>query len=248
MNFPFLKNFKHKKNSDDENFLISLKSIIGYKPKDIHYFKKAFTHSSVKKKKNGRPFNYERLEFLGDSFLDAIVSSFLYDKSPDGDEGYLTKMRSKIVSRDNLNKVGKELHLIDLVDSKVKKKRYGDNIFGNLYEAIVGAVFLDKGYYGAEQFVHKTLLENYNDLKRLEGKITSYKSVLIEFCQKNKMHFVFKVKEEKSKERIKHFSVSFLINGKIVSKGRSTAKKKAEEIAAKRAYFALQNEIEKEKN
>ena len=245
MNFPFLKNFSNKLSPQEEEFMTSLKDIIGYKPKDIHYFRKAFTHSSVKKEKNGRPFNYERLEFLGDSLLDAVVSSFLYEKSPDGDEGYLTKMRSKIVSRENLNQIGKSLNLTDLVDSNVKKKRYGDNIFGNLYEAVVGAVFLDKGYYGAEQFVQKTLLRNYEDLKRLEGKITSYKSVLIEFCQKNKLKFEFKVKEEKSKERIKHFTVTLLINGKTISKGRSTSKKKAEEIAAKRAYYALQNEIEK---
>ena len=245
MNFPFLKNFSNKLTAEEEKFLSALEKIIGYKPKDLHYFKKAFTHSSVKKEINGKPFNYERLEFLGDSFLDAIVSAYLYDKSPNGDEGYLTKMRSKLVSRENLNKVGKELKLSSLVNSNVKKKRFGDNIFGNLYEAIVGAVFLDKGYYGAEQFVQRTLLKKYNDLKRLEGKISSYKSVLIEFCQKNKLQFEFKVKEEKSKERIKHFSVDLFINGKIISKGRATSKKKAEEIAAKRAYYALQNEIEK---
>lgn len=248
MNFPFfLKNRSDKLSVKDEAFLQSLKKIIGYKPKDLHYFKKAFTHSSVKKELNGRPFNYERLEFLGDSLLDAIVSAFLYDKSLDGDEGYLTKMRSKIVSRKNLNDLGKELELNKLVDSKVKKKRFGENIFGNLYEAIVGAVFLDKGFYGAEQFVQHTLLKKYNDLKRLEGKITSYKSVLIEYCQKRKLNFEFVIKEENSKENTKHFSVDFLINGKVISKGRSTSKKKAEEIAAKRAYYTLQHQIEKSK-
>jgi ribonuclease-3 len=244
MNFSFLKNFNNKTSKEEEDFLTSLKPIIGYKPKDVYYFKKAFTHSSVKKEKNGKPFNYERLEFLGDSLLDAVVSSFLYERT-NKDEGYLTKMRSKIVSRENLNQIGKTLNLVDLVESNVKKKRYGDNIYGNLYEAVVGAVFLDKGYYGAEQFVQKTLLKNYVDLKQLEGKITSYKSVLIEFCQKNKLKFEFKVKEEQSKERIKHFTVTFLINKKTISKGRSTSKKKAEEIAAKRAYYSLQQKIEK---
>ncbi len=245
MNFPFLKNFTNKLSNEEEEFLNSLKSIIGYKPKDIHYFKKAFTHSSVKQEKNGRPYNYERLEFLGDSFLDAIVSSYLYHHSPDGDEGYLTQMRSKIVSRENLNKVGKDLELTKLVNSNVKKTRFGDNIFGNLYEAVTGAVFLDKGYYGCEQFIERTLLKPYVDIKRLEGKITSYKSVLIEWCQKNKLKFEFRIKEEKTKERIKHFSVEFLIDNKIISKGRATSKKKAEEIAAKRAYYALQDNIER---
>ena len=87
MNFPFLKKIKNQLNEKDEIFLNSLELIIGYKPKNIHYFKKAFTHSSVKQELNGKPYNYERLEFLGDAFLDSIVSSYLYSISPDGDEG-----------------------------------------------------------------------------------------------------------------------------------------------------------------
>lgn len=245
MNFPFLKKIKNQLNEKDELFLNSLELIIGYKPKNIHYFKKAFTHSSVKQELNGKPYNYERLEFLGDAFLDSIVSSYLYSISPDGNEGYLTKMRSKIVSRENLNRIGKELNLIKLVQSNVKRNRFGDNIYGNLYEAITGAVFLDKGYYGCEEFIFRTLIKPYVDIKRLEGKITSYKSVLIEWCQKNKLKFELKIKEENTKERIKHFSVKFIINNKIISKGRATSKKKAEEIASRRAYYTLQKEIEK---
>ncbi len=245
MNFPFLKKLKNPLSKKEEKFQNSLKPIIGYKPTKIHYFKKAFTHSSVKKELNGKPFNYERLEFLGDTFLDAIVSNYLYINSPNGDEGYLTQMRSKIVSRENLNKVGKELNLISLVQSSVKKKHFGENIYGNLYEAVTGAVFLDRGYDGCKKFIYKTLLDPYVDIKRLEGKITSYKSVLIEWCQKNKLKFDFVIKDENSKEKTKHFTVNCIIEQKIISKGRATSKKKAEEIAARRAYYTLQNEIEK---
>ncbi len=241
----FLKKLKKTKSKEDEVFLTSLKSIIGYKPKDIFYYKKAFTHSSVKEIKDGKPYNYERLEFLGDSFLDAIIANYLYENAPLRDEGYLTKMRSKIVSRQNLNKIGKDLQLTKYVHSTVAEEKFGDNIFGNIFEALVGAIFLDKGYSGCEKFVHKVVIKPYVNIKKLEGKITSYKSVLIEYCQKKKKEIKFDIYEDNAKEKTKHFSVRLSVNDKIISKGRATSKKKAEEIACKRAYYSFQSIIEK---
>ena len=157
-------------------------------------------------------------------------------------------MRSKIVSRQNLNRLGKDLQLLKYVNSAVSQDKFGDNIYGNIYEAFVGAVFLDKGYVICEKFVKKTLITPYVDIERLEGKITSYKSVLIEWCQKHKKTIKFKVFEEPTKERIKHFTVQLYINKKQISKGRAPSKKKAEEIAARRAYYTFQTRIEKIKN
>lgn len=244
--FPFFK--KNSKTTSNEvgEFTSFLKKIIGYKPKDTFYFKKAFTHSSSKKIIDGKSYNYERLEFLGDAIIDTVVSAFLYNVAPLENEGYLTKMRSKIVSRINLNKVGKELSLLKFINSNVSKDKFGENIYGNIYEALVGAVFLDKGYVICEKFVSKTLITPYVDLARLEGKITSYKSVLIEWCQKNKKAIEFKVFEEQTKEKRKHFTVQLFINKKQISKGRAPSKKKAEEIAAKRAYYTFQTRIEKQ--
>jgi len=155
-------------------------------------------------------------------------------------------MRSKIVSRNNLNELGKNLELLKFIDSSVSQDKFGDNIYGNIYEALVGAVFLDKGYIICEKFVNKTLISPYVDIERLEGKITSYKSVLIEWCQKNKKEIYFKVSEEKTKEKRKHFSIQLFINRKQISKGRAPSKKKAEEIAARRAYYTFQTIIEKD--
>ncbi len=240
----FFKKIKKPHTLQDTEFLLFLKSILGYKPKDLFYYQKAFTHSSAKKEFNGKAYNYERLEFLGDAFIDTVVSAFLYEEAPQKDEGYLTKMRSKIVSRNNLNTVGKNLELITFVDSNISKRKFGDNIYGNIYEAFVGAVYLDKGYLACEKFILKTLIEPYVNITQLEGKITSYKSVLIEWCQKNKKSIFFDINEEEAKEKIKHFSVKLCIDDKLISKGRATSKKKAEEIAAKRAYYTFQSSIE----
>ncbi|MEE9349479.1 MAG: ribonuclease III [Flavobacteriaceae bacterium] len=240
----FLRKVKNKYSKEDKRFLKFLKPILGYTPNDLHYYKKAFTHSSAKKTFDGKAFNYERLEFLGDAFIDTVVASFLYDAAPLKDEGYLTQMRSKIVSRTNLNTIGKHLNLLEFVESNVSEQKFGDNIFGNIYEAICGAVYLDKGYKTCEKFITKTLISPYVNIERLEGKITSYKSVLIEWCQKHKKEIEYETIEDKTKEKVKHFSVKLIINSKVTSKGRATSKKKAEEVASKRAYYSLQSRIE----
>ena len=242
--FSFLKKNKKSTSQKDADFLFYLKPILGFKPKNIHFYQKAFTHSSSKKVVNGKNFNYERLEFLGDAIIDTVVAAYLYDVSPLKDEGYLTKMRSKIVSRENLNKLGEELDFLPFVQSNVTQDKFGKNIYGNVYEALVAAVFLDKGYDICAKFVNQTLLVSFVDIEKLEGKITSYKSVIIEWCQKNKYSFVFKTVEEASNEKVKHFTVQLIIDDKVVSKGRFTSKKKAEEIASKRAFYTFQSRIE----
>jgi ribonuclease-3 len=192
---------------------------------------------------NGNPINYERLEFLGDAMLGSVIASHLYIQVPNGDEGYLTKMRSKIVSRENLNTIGKNLNLICNVESKMGNQQFGENIHGNLLEALIGAIYLDKGYPACEKFIHDKLLSTISDIQKLETKITSYKSLLIEWCQKSKHSFKFDSYDENSAEDIKYFGVRLYIDNKLIAKGRATSKKKAEEKAAQRAYFALQEKI-----
>ncbi|MDX1471671.1 MAG: putative dsRNA-binding protein, partial [Flavobacteriaceae bacterium] len=155
------------------------------------------------------------------------------------------KMRSKVVSREHLNELGKELHLIDWVESKIPKSKFGNNIHGKLFEALVGALYLDKGYKRCEQFIYKRVINPHVDIEQLEGKIISYKSLLIEWCQKEKKTFDYHVYEDTGNDELKHFSVKLSIDDKVVSKARATSKKKAEEKASKRAFFALQTEISK---
>lgn len=229
----------------DEYFFNEIKRIIGFTPKNLYYYKKAFIHRSIKQvdKKSGLPLNYERLEFLGDAMLSAIIAAYLFQKTPSGDEGYLTQMRSKIVSREHLNELGKDLDFLRFVKSTVAKSKFGENIHGNVFEALIGAIYLDRGYSYCEKFIKKRVLDPYVDVLKLEGKITSYKSIFIEWCQKEKKDFKYDVYEDTGKNKVKHFSVKLFLDGKIISKGRATSKKKAEETASKRAYYALQDEM-----
>lgn len=237
---------KNSRSVSDGNFFGKIQAITGIKPTQIVFYEKAFTHrSSNRIDDKGNPFNYERLEFLGDSMLSSVIAAHLYKEAPLGDEGYLTKMRSKIVSREHLNELGRELNLISLVDSKVPSSHFGENIHGNIFEALVGAIFLDKGYAGCEDFIHRKVIRPYVNIERLEGKVISYKSLLIEWCQKEKKSFFYDVYEDNGNDGQKHFGVRLLIDDKQISKARATSKKKAEEIASKRAYFSFQEKINK---
>ncbi|WP_339623677.1 ribonuclease III [uncultured Winogradskyella sp.] len=240
----FIRNILNSRSQEDGNFFLKLNKILGFKPKAKELYVKAFTHRSMNiKDAKGNPINYERLEFVGDAMLSAVIACYLFEKVPHGDEGYLTKMRSKVVSREHLNELGKDLELINLVESRIPKSNFGDNIHGNLFEALVGAIYLDKGYNFCEKFIYTRVIEPYVDIETLEGKVISYKSLLIEWCQKEKNTFSYNVYEDTGKDELKHFSVKLSINDKVVSKARATSKKKAEEKASKRAFFALQNKI-----
>ena len=241
-----IRNILNSRSEEDGNFFLQLKAILQFKPKSKSLYLKAFTHRSMNiKDKKGNAVNYERLEFVGDAMLGSVIAAYLFEKVPHGDEGYLTKMRSKVVSREHLNELGKNLKLIDLVQSRIPKSNFGDNIHGNLFEALVGAIYLDKGYKTCEKFIFRRVINPYVDIETLEGKVISYKSLLIEWCQKEKNTFDFEVYEDTGKDELKHFSVKLSINEKVVSKARATSKKKAEEKASKRAFFAFQNQITK---
>lgn len=240
----FIRNILNSRSSEDGNFFLKLQHILGFKPKSKSLYLKAFTHRSMNiKDKDGNALNYERLEFVGDAMLSAVIASYLYDQVPHGDEGYLTKMRSKVVSREHLNELGKDLNLIELVQSKIPRGHFGNNIHGNLFEALIGAIFLDKGYNICKSFIYKTVIDPYVDIETLEGKVISYKSLLIEWCQKEKNTFDYDVYEDTGKDELKHFSVKLKVNDKVVAKARATSKKKAEEKASKRAFFAFQKQM-----
>ena len=241
-----IRNILNSRFKRNGNFFMQLTKILGFKPKQIKFYSTAFTHRSMNiKDSKGNAINYERLEFLGDAMLSSVIASHLYIEVPSGDEGYLTKMRSKIVSREHLNELGKDLNLIDLVESKIPPGQFGDNIHGNLFEALVGAIFLDRGYKYCEKFIFKRVIIPYVDIQTLEGKVISYKSLLIEWCQKEKKTFGYHVYEDTGNDDVRHFSVKLSIDEKVIAKARATSKKKAEEKASKRAFFAFQNRMSK---
>ena len=243
----FIRKIIQPPKEEKEVFYGELKKLLGFRPKNIAYYEKAFTHSSVKiMDDKGMPINYERLEFLGDAMLGSIIAAFLFKMAPDGDEGYLTQMRSKIVSRKQLNSLGIELNLIRFVKSSIANNRIGQNIHGNIFEALVGAIYLDRGYGYCDKFIQKKVIDRFINLPALENKIASYKGLIIEWCQKTKKILDFETYEDSGNESIRHYSVRLKINGNIVAKGRATSKKKAEEIASRRIYFIYQNEIIKD--
>ena len=204
-----IKNIFTKSRSLEDGFFFNeIETIIGFKPKSLIYYKKAFTHRSTNQlDENGYPLNYERLEFLGDAMLSFVIAAHLYNKVPTGDEGYLTKMRSKIVSRDHLNELGRDLNLVRFIESKVPSQHFGENIHGNIFEALVGAIYLDKGFGFCEKFIQQSVIVPYVDISKLEGKVTSYKSLLIEWCQKEKKSFYFDVFDDNGNDDQKYFGV-----------------------------------------
>ncbi|MDQ7917177.1 ribonuclease III [Mesonia sp. MT50] len=239
-----IRNIWGSRSEKDGNFFSEVQKIIGFKPKSLEVYQRAFTHRSLHKKdKEGNPVSYERLEFLGDAMLSAVIAAHLFNEVPHGDEGYLTKMRSKIVSRKHLNQLGEDLNLIQFVKTNIPTSQFGANIHGNLFEAIVGAIYLDKGYKKCEKFIYNEVIDPYVDIHLLEGRVISYKSLLIEWCQKNKTKFHYEIYEDTGKDEQRHFAVKLHLDGKVIAKARATSKKKAEEKASKRAYFANQDKI-----
>ncbi len=241
-----IKDIFNPRTERDGDFFVTIKKILGFKPRDISIYEEAFTHRSMNEtNSDGQRQNYERLEFLGDAMLGAVIASHLFMEVPSGDEGYLTKMRSKVVSREHLNELGRDLNLINLLKTSIPIDQFGGNIHGNVFEALVGAIYLDRGYSYCEKFIHRRVIKPYVDIERLEGKIISYKSLFIEWCQKNKKPFKFVVYDDTGADELKHFAVKLQLEENTVAKARATSKKKAEERAAKRAFYKLQTEIER---
>jgi ribonuclease-3 len=239
------KIFKSRgKTNANEKLSNAIKKMTGLKVKNILIYETAFTHKSMGlKTEKGFAQSYERLEFLGDAILGAVIAEYIYNEVPSGNEGYLTKMRSKIVSREHLNELGLDFELIKYAQTQVPTSNFGANIHGNLFEALVGAVYLDRGYSVCKHFICKKVIDPYVDLEKLEGKVISYKSLLIEWCQKHKKKFDYDTYEDTGADNVRHFAVKLTIDQRVIAKARATSKKKAEEKASKRAFFALQDKF-----
>lgn len=223
-------NFLRSKN--EKIFAISLKYILGFSPKSLSIYKQAFRHNSIAKEiKDGVKDSNERLEFLGDSVLSTIIADFLFKKYPYKDEGYLTKMRSKIVSRDHLNKLALKLGLNKLiVQSHTTQQNASMN--GNAFEALVGAVFLDRGFSEAQNFILNRILKFHVDVEKIIETETDFKSKLIEWGQKEKKNIQFKIMNENNIGHDKQYVIATLVNGEIIAEERHFSKKKAEQLSA----------------
>ena len=232
------------KSKPNHSFKQAITDIIGYTPKNLVIFESVFTHRSLEKVgEDGRKINYERLEFLGDAVLGAVIGNYLFSQMPNADEGDLTQMRSKIVRREFLNHVGKSLGLYLLLRSKVDKGRYGDNIHGNIFEALVGAVFIDVGFSKCQSFVKTKVIEPYVDLKAFEGRVISYKGFLVNWFQQQKMTYRFDVFEDSGANKPPIFKAKLFVDGDLIASARESNKKKATEKVSKRAYYKFTDRI-----
>lgn len=244
-----LKLFNKKKSTDyadseDPEFMDFLTRILGFSPGNPQLYREAFIHRSAQvKDENGNDVNFERLEFLGDAVLGLIIAVFIFQEAPHKQEGYLTKMRSKIVSRNQLNTIGKQLKLQERLQPS-SNPNLGEDINGDLVEALIGAVYLDQGYNQTAQFIFKKIIENHVDLERLEKTIASHKSLILEWGQKTKNRINFNTFEEENAEDLTVFVSVVRMNDKVIAKGRGTSKKRAEENASKRAFYFLQKKME----
>ncbi len=221
-------------------FFVALKKKLGIKPRNKFIYQRAFTHSSLNLKDElGNQINFERLEFLGDSFLNTIITEYIFENFPLAREGELSKLRAKIVSREKLNTVGKKLGLIEFIDANISSKSFGDDIHGNLLESLVGAIFIDMGYTKGKRYIMERIVRPHVDLTTIDKSILSYKSVVIEWGQKKKLKLRFFTIKDNGLDPLINYSCTILLDKKIVVKAREISKKKAEEKAAKRAYIAL---------
>tara|TARA_R110002096_G_scaffold386418_2_gene580336 strand:+ start:36931 stop:37650 length:720 start_codon:yes stop_codon:yes gene_type:complete len=223
----------------DGNFFFEIEKLTGSLPKKAAPYKLALRHSSASQKWQGTKLNNQRLEFLGDAILGAVVADYLYQKYPKAGEGFLTNMRSKIVSRKNLNSLAVNIGLHKLIVKKTTGKTQAKSINGDAMEALIGALYIDLGYKSCQKFIVEKLLTLELDLQSLEKRISSHKGALLEWGQKNKEFISFKMTGCWGESHARKYEICVLHDGKIISRGGGSSKKRAEEEAAKTAWKKL---------
>ena len=216
--------------------------IVGDKPSNLHPYKIATRHSSVAKRvKQGFKESNERLEYLGDAVLGLVVADYLFKKYPFKDEGFLTEIRSRIVSRDSLNQVGRKIGVGQIVKFDVKRKTPNSHksLFGNTLEALIGAIYVDKGFKYCEGFIIKKLLIPHYNIEEIISTTKNYKSKLIEWTQKYSKTINFVHVGTIEKGHFKEFTIEIRINNEPIAKGHGLSKKKAEQDASREACEKL---------
>lgn len=221
--------------SKDKELYAALYRIFGFYPHKIHYYKLALMHKSVmRRNEKGRPLNNERLEFLGDAILDAIVGDIVYRHFEGKREGFLTSTRSKIVQRDTLNKLATEMGITQLIKYGKHTPSHNSYMGGNAFEALVGAMYLDRGYRACMRFMEKRILSQLINLDKVAYKEINFKSKLIEWCQKNKVKLDFKLLEQtREGKNSPVFKYQVLVEGLEGGIGEGYSKKESQQLASK---------------
>ena len=232
MKLPFRK---------EKELYSSLFNVIGFYPHDISLYKLALLHKSIaKRNEKGRPVNNERLEFLGDAILDAIVGDIVFRHFEGKREGFLTNTRSKIVQRETLNKLAQEIGISQLIKSNGHSSSHNSYMDGNAFEALVGAIYLDRGYEACMRFMQKRILSQLINLDKVAYKEVNFKSKLIEWCQKDRVKLDFKLIEQKRDENNNPiFVYQTLVEGLEGGSGKGYSKKESQQMACKLTLQSL---------
>ena len=228
--------------SPHRKYVRVLKNLLGFVPGNLSLYRLAFRHKSVAQNiKKGVKNSNERLEFLGDAVLGSVVAEVLFKLYPYEDEGFLTELRSKIVSRVNLNQLARKLGFEKLIeyDSRIMGSSRQGSLLGDAFEALIGAVYLDKGYDFTRNFLVNHIIKSHIDIHTLEQTETNFKSKLIEWCQRHGKDISFDLVSNGEGENMKLFSVNASIDGEIMGLGKEFSKKNAEKLAAEKACEAL---------
>ena len=228
----------------EKELFSSLYEILGFYPRQIDYYKQALLHKSVRRRNDkGKPLNNERLEFLGDAILDAAVGDIVYRHFQGKREGFLTTTRSKLVSRDTLGKVANEMGLGNLLLSASHSTSHNSYVEGNAFEALVGAIYLDRGYDACLEFFEQRILKRYIDMDKVAFKEVNFKSKLLEWSQKNRVRLEFRMLKQKNDESGSPiFSFMVLLEGEEGEKGSGYSKKEAQQKASKDTLQRLRRE------
>jgi ribonuclease-3 len=228
--------------SPNRKYVKSLKNLLGFVPGNLSLYRLAFRHKSVAQNvKKGVKNSNERLEFLGDAVLGSVVAEVLFKLYPFEDEGFLTELRSKIVNRSNLNQLARKLGFEQLIqyDSRMVNSTRQGSLLGDAFEALIGAIYLDKGYDFTKNFLVNHIIKSHIDIHKLEQTETNFKSKLIEWCQRHGKDITFELIENGDGESNKLFTVQASIDGEIMGQGKEFNKKNAEKLAAEKACEAL---------
>jgi ribonuclease III len=226
-NLPF---FSKKRSASELKLIRFIVLRFGYRPKEIKFFQKAITHKSYAQVSEIN--SNERLEFLGDAILDAIVAEYLFQRFPGEDEGYLTKLKSKVVSRKTLGEIAESMNLRSILLYNAGRSINLNTIEGNAFEAIIGAIYLDGGFEAAKRSMHQYVFRKYVDINRLLEEEIDFKSKLFIWCQRNKLAIEFRVITEENTGGAWNYEVIATINERDYGKGTGTSKKAAEQAAA----------------
>ena len=228
----------------EKELFSALYAILGFYPRNIEYYKQALMHKSIRKRNDkGKPLNNERLEFLGDAILDAAVGYIVYRHYGGKREGFLTNTRSKLVSRDTLGKLANEMGLGQLLVSSGHSTSHNSYVEGNAFEALVGAIYLDRGYDACLEFFEKRVLGKYINLDKVAFKEVNFKSKLLEWSQKNRVRMEFQMlKQLKDDNGSPIFSFQVMLEGVEGEKGKGYSKKEAQQMASRETLQRLKRE------